>query len=388
MLIGVESSLLTLLIVLAFGLVAPKVLKGLHLPFISVLILAGALFGPHGLGYVQNNDILAFFGFLGMTFLMLMAGLETRTGLLMKNKGRVLIMALLNGGVPFMVGFFITYSFGYSILASFLIGIVFISSSVAVIVPTLQNVGAFGKREGQLILSAVLVTDVVSLISLGIILQKVQPITHLPFFIYIPLLLISIFALFFIIPKLADKGIKLYFTEDTYEARVRFIFVLTLAILLYFAALGVHPILGAFLAGLVFSSAVHHLKQKDLRQSIHTLGYGIFIPIFFFIIGTEMDFSLFFGSDARGLITILLVFGLIVSKVVSGFIAAKIVGFKNKAAKVYGTISMTQLTTTLATTYAAASLGILDSLLVTSIILISIVTTILSPVVVNLIVRK
>jgi Kef-type K+ transport system membrane component KefB len=378
--IAPESTLLVLLLVLTLGMFLPELLKKFRLPFITLIIIAGAIFGPNFLGYVQADEVVSFFGFLGMAFLMLLAGMETDISILEKKKGKILTMGLINGLVPFVVGFFITYLFGYSIETAILIGIVFISSSVALIVPSLTQAKALSKSTIQMILAAVMVADVISLVALGAILQSSAPLTSLPLIIYFPLLIVSIGILFKIIPKISDfimeKELNGY---KGYEERLRFVIIILFAILLYFSLLGVHPILAAFLAGLSLSKVVMKEKTKIVHTKLHTLGYGLFVPVFFFIVGMELDIGILFSFNSLSLIAPVLIIGAILSKLASGYVAGKIAGLSKKSSLVFGSISTTQLTTTLAVTYAAASLGLLDSLLVSSIVVLALISTFVGP---------
>ena len=150
-----------------------------------------------------------------------------------------------------------------------------------------------------------------------------------------------------------------------------------LFVLVYFAGLGVHAIIAAFLVGLLLSDII---QSESLRAKIHTLGYGIFVPVFFFIIGMQLDLFVLKDFDIRNVIMLSIVFGLIALKFTSGYIGSRLSKFKPKESLVSGIASTAQLTTTLAATYAAAEIGILDNLLITSIIILSIITTILVPI--------
>ena len=378
--IAPESTLIVLLAVLTLGMVLPELLKKFRLPFITLIIIAGAIFGPNFLGYVQANEIVSFFGFLGMAFLMLMAGLETDLSIIRKSKFKIVVMALLNGFIPLLVGFSIMLFFGYSIETSILIGIISISSSVALIFPSLKEIKALGTGTIHLIMAAVVITDVVSLIGVGIIFQSSSPITELPLYIYFPVLLISIAVLFILVPKVSNYILEKEFGGNKrYEERLRFVIIILIAVLIYFSLLGVHPILAAFLAGLSLSKVVMKEKTKIVHTKIHTLGYGLFVPVFFFIVGMELDLTVLFTFSSMSLIMPALIIGSIFAKFGSGLLAGKLVGLSKKATLVFGSISITQLTTTLAVTYAAAALGLLDSLLVSTIIILALITTFVGP---------
>ena len=72
-----EGTLIILLIILALGIIIPELFKKFRLPFATVIIFMGAILGPNGLGYIDQDNTISFLGFLGMMFLMLLAGLET-----------------------------------------------------------------------------------------------------------------------------------------------------------------------------------------------------------------------------------------------------------------------------------------------------------------------
>jgi len=381
-----ETALIVLLIVLIVGVILPILLKKFHLPFAVLLILAGAILGPNLAGYVEINETIIFFGFLGMTFLMLMAGLETDISKLKKAKSKIFVMSSLNGFVPFLTGFLIMFLFDYSFTESLLVGIVFISSSVAIIVPVLESFKVFDDNFGQLVLSSTLIVDIISLVLLGLFFQNVAPLTNLSMWIYLPLLLFSLLVLFFIIPRIYNFTVKKTSKRGNNEEGLRLILVIVIGSLIYFSGLGVHPILASFLVGLMLSGII--IKTPKIKEKLNVLGYGLFIPVFFFIVGMNMDLTLLSEISFNNLIIPVLIVSLIASKFVSGFLAGKIVGFSSKESSIFGSISTTQLTTTLAVIYTATSLGIIDSTIATAVILISIVTTFLGPTVASMIIKR
>jgi Kef-type K+ transport system membrane component KefB len=380
------STLLALLIILFLGLIVPDLFKKLRLPFVTTIIILGAIFGPYGLNYVQSNAVIEFFGFLGLTFLMLMAGLEIKIEHLQKLGKKIILMAVFNGFVPFFVGLGITLALGYSMLSALLIGVVFVSSSVAVITAVLKATDLFDKEVGQTIVSVVVLEDIISLFMLSFILQGTSPITEFPLPIYFALLLGSIISLKTIVPKLAEYFFKkIERKKDRLESEIRFIIVLLIAILLLFSGLGVHPIVAAFMVGLLLSDVV---KSEHVYSKLHTLGYGLFVPVFFFIVGMELNLGVLMNVEQGHLVIISIILGSLIAKFASGYLAGRWTKFSKRNSIIFGVTTTPQLTTTLAVTYAAAALNILDSSLVTAIIVLSIVTTILAPVTINTLKRE
>lgn len=385
MLFEIDGPVLVLLFILFLGLLIPEMAKKLRLPYITVLILLGAFLGPNALDYVRPNTIIDFFGFLGAAFLLLMAGMEAKLSQLKDLQKKIYVMAAVNGIIPFIAGVAITRYFGYSWMASLLVGVVFFSSSFAIIIPILKSARLFKKQIGQTIASAVILEDMASLLLLAIVLQTVAPITQFPLPVYFAILILSVIILKGVLPGFARYMFRRWKDHDEEESQLRFVVVLLMAVLFYFSLLGVHPISAAFLVGVLLADVV---TSDRLYNKLHTLAYGLFVPVFFFVVGMRMDLGIFTSIDSQEVIILCLVAGLLLAKFLSGYFAARWDKFSKKNSLIFGVSSTTQLTTTLAVTYAASGLGLLDTTLVTGIVLISVVTTILSPILLNLLVQK
>lgn len=386
MVFELDSAVLVLLFILFIGLIVPELFKKLKLPYITILIILGTILGPNGINYLQPNAIIEFFGFLGAAFLLLMAGLEVKISHLQNLQKKIYIMAASNGIVPCLVGITITRLFGYPWIPSILVGIVFFSSSFAIIVPILKSAGLFRRNLGQMISSAVILEDIFSLFLLAIVLQSVEPITRFPLPIYFGILIMSIVILKMFLPEFAAYFFRRYkHRKDEQEIQLRFVIVLLMGVLFYFSGLGVHPISAAFLVGILLADV---LTSDELFNKLHTIAYGLFVPVFFFLVGMKTDLGIFVHLSPKNFLLITLIAGLITAKLLSGYISGRFVKFSKRSSIIFGVASTTQLTTTLAVTYAASSMGLLDATLTTAIVIISVITTIVSPVVLNYIVQR
>lgn len=376
---GGSSTLLILLIILSLGLIVPELFRRFKFPFVTSLILVGAIMGPFGLGIVVSNEAVEFLGFLGFTFLMLMAGLEINTEQMGNAKAKIAILAVANGAVPFIVGFMAMTLMGYDRLSAVMVATIFVSSSVAIIVPTMRSAGMFKSTEGQVMISSILVEDVLSLVILAVLFQSAAPITNLPTVPYILLLLFSIFFLKISIPAISRFFIgkkSIFKKRNRHEDELRFVIVVLISTLILFDYLGVHAIIASFFVGVLLSGVV---TTEVMYSKLHTMAYGIFVPVFFFIIGMQMDLSSIVTSSETSLFILYLTVIFLVAKIGSGYFSARAIGIDKRHARFFGVISTPQLTTTVAATYAAASAGFLDTKLVTAIIALSIITTILAP---------
>jgi Kef-type K+ transport system membrane component KefB len=377
--------LLSFFIVLIAGVIITGFFNRINIPWVVALIFGGIIIGPHGLGVFEANETIEFIGQIGVVFLMFMAGLETPLSELKKSSKKVGILALFNASIPFVVGLLIGFAFGFTLVASILIGVIFISSSIAVIIPTLESSRLLESSIGKTIVAATVLEDAVSLVLLAIILQSVNPITFLPLpLFYILLVLVMVFMRWTIV-RIEKYMIKERGKTDMFRSEVRTIFVILLGTVIIFEIIGLHNIIAGFFAGLVLSDTV---RSKLIKERLRTISYGVFIPVFFVIIGTKTDLSVFSDVGAIVLLVLAIVIGLIVSKIVSGYIGARFAGFSKDSAKLAGVATIPQLSTTLAVAYSGVSFGILPERLITAMVVLSLVTVVIAPILVKMVAKK
>lgn len=380
--IGTEHTLTVLLSVLSLGLIIPELFRNRRFPFATLLILFGALLGPYGFGLVKTNETLEFFGLLGSLFLMFMAGLEIKMDALRDLGKGILVMALSNSIFPMIIGVAITRAFGYSWLVSAIIGTLFMSSSVAIVSISLESAGLIRTKIGQSIISATVLQDTLSLLVLSMVFRGASHTSLFSMGNHLIFLIIAIAVMKYSLPRASSFILKHLRHIQEYEEDLKLSLIVLLTVSLLFSLIGVHPIVAAFLVGVLLSDI---LESEKTYNKLHTLGYGLFIPIFFFAVGMKMDLSLIPTLFQGNPLALAIIGGLIASKVLSGYLSAKATGFQNKESAIFGFSSIVQLTTTLAVVYSAEPMGMIDSALTTSIILLSIITTFVSPLLLNLV---
>lgn len=378
------SEYIIFLIILASGLFFSEIFKRLHLPYVIALIAAGIFVGPLGFNIVNLTPSIEFLGSLGAVFLMFMAGLEIKTDVLAKNKKKLIMATLVNGGFPAVIGFLITLYFGYNLLASLLIGTIFMSSSIAVIVPSLEEKGLLSSDIGSIIVGTIMIEDVGSLFILSILLQTADPTAVIPLPAFVTIVVFSILGLKSILPRIETAFFR-WRAREGFEEKLQFVFITLVAVAVYFELLGMHAIIAGFLVGLILSESIRH---EHIEKKLHTISYGIFIPLFFIIIGLETDLTAFQKAGDTYLLTIALTGTLIATKFFSGYLAGYLAGYKRVENALVGFSSIPQLSTSLAVVFTAYELGLLDSSLQVSIVLISIITVLISSFAVGLIAKR
>jgi len=348
-----------------------------HLPWVLALITAGVFIGPYGFGVAEVTPTLSFLSEIGLIFLMFMAGLETKFDSFKKLKYDIGWLSALNSLIPLAAGVGLGYLFGFSLIASLLIGIIFMSSSIAVIIPTLESLNLSNTKLGKSIVASTIIEDVLSLILLSILLQSVNPVTSLPLPSFYFLLALTMIGFAYGLPKIRALIPKRRDEKDLFESEVRIIFALMIGVVVTFELLGLHPIIAGFFAGLVLSESI---KSEILMEKLRTMSYGIFIPVFFVVIGMETNIGVFQESaGVLGLIAAVVSVS-IITKFISGWIGGKIIGFKNKDASIIALATIPQLSTTLAVVFTAVETGLLPPELITAMVILSIVTTLVAPI--------
>lgn len=347
-----------------------------HLPWVLALIVAGITIGPHGFDVIEMTPTMMFMGDIGLIFLMFMAGLETQLSSFREFGKGILTVSVLNGLFPLLIGFGVGVLFDFSTLSSMLLGIIFMSSSVAVIIPALEETGLIKKKLGKTIVASAIIVDISSLVLLSVLLQSINPVTELPlasFYFILPTILIA-FA--YGLPKIRSTFPHKKDEKDLFESEVRIIFLMLIGTVVTFEFLGLHPIIAGFFSGLVLSDSV---RSEILMEKLRTISYGLFIPIFFIIVGLTTDLSTLADGFGVILLVIVIVFGSILSKYWSGWIGARLAGFSKKDAFAIGVSTTPQLSTTLAVVYMGVELDLLDNDLIVSMVILSITTTVIAP---------
>jgi Kef-type K+ transport system membrane component KefB len=369
--------LLPFFLVLLTSVLFSLAFRRFHLPWVVALITAGVVIGPFGLELIEGNPTLDFFSEIGLIFLMFMAGLETRFDSFRELKTEILTISFFNGAIPLVAGVTLGYLLDFSLIPSLLLGIIFMSSSIAVIIPTLEHLELAHNKLGRTIISSTIVVDVVSLVLLSILLQSIDPITPLPLPSFYFILTIIIIAFMYGLPRIRNLIPRRRDEKDLFESEVRIIFALMIGVVVTFELLGLHPIIAGFFAGLALSESI---KSDILLDKLRTISYGLFIPVFFIAIGMETDIGAF--NDGVTLVGIILAVVLtsISSKFLSGWVSGLFLGFKHQQASLIGFATIPQLSTTLAVVDTAVKLNLLDASIIVAMVILSIITTLVAPI--------
>jgi Kef-type K+ transport system membrane component KefB len=125
-----------------------------------------------------------------------------------------------------------------------------------------------------------------------------------------------------------------------------------------------------------------------IKRKLHVLSYGLFIPIFFVLIGAQADISVFENGGNALMLVFVVVGASVASKFISGFIAGRMSGFTERQSAIIGSATIPQLSTTLAVAFTGMELGLLDAKMVMAMTVLSMVTTFAGPFLINSLVQS
>ena len=279
--------LLPLLVEIALVvLVVGVLLRLLKQPYVIAYLIAGVLLGPHGFGTVTDQEAMTHLGAIGVVLLLFFVGMEISLPKLIINWRVALIgtlfQILVSVGIVWLVG----SRLGWPLERSILLGFVISLSSTAVVFKILEEWKEMDTRVGQNAIAVLLVQDL-AIVPMLITLRFLGGETIDRGALLLQTLggAAAIGAIVWLIVKV---GVRLPFgglIRRDHELQVFAALILCLGLALLTGLAGLSTALGAFVAGLVVSSAreTHwvHTSLEPFRV--------VFLALFFVSVGMLID---------------------------------------------------------------------------------------------------
>jgi len=368
-------------VLLFFGLLLPRLLRPLHLPFATSLILVGSIMGPNGVGWVRPEPGLELFGFLGATFHMLLAGIEAKSiGIRPRDTATARILAV-NALLPAATGIAIARALGYGWIPALFMGTIFLSSSIMLVFGVVTALDLGRTTAAKLLKRVAVLEDLAASILAFVLFQTLAPHARFPLPILGGLLLSSVILLRMFLPEVVaflmtklDEGPS----ASDREARLRLVIAIMLMVIFAYSAFDVHPVIAAFLVGFALAEVP---QAAALRERLEIIGHAIFIPVFLFMVGVGTDLRVLGRVETQEMFAFAVLGGAIGSKLLSGFLGALWAGLERREAAFIGVASTLKLAVPLSATYAARDLGLIDARIFSAIVIVSVATSMIGPLV-------
>ena len=180
-------------------------------------------------------------------------------------------------------------SSSYALSESLFVAVALMATSVGISVRVLRDLGFHRRRSVTIILGAAVLDDVLGLIALGVVTSIALGEVNT-----LELVLLSAEAVVFVVgvgllgPALMSRfGERLSRLSSTAIFEIGIVLMLALSLLANY--IGLAAIIGAFLAGLLLAE----LKQHTEVEAKFTPLAWFFVPFFFVLMGTYIDFASF-----------------------------------------------------------------------------------------------
>jgi len=379
-------SFVQLLIVLSVVLLTTRALSALAEKFGQPAILGelvgGIVLGASVLGILDPNDLaIHTLAQLGLLILLFEIGLATDVRALARVGATATVIAVVGVVLPFVFGYAALTAMGIGRLAAIVCAAALTATSIGISTRVLAELGFLQTEEGRVVLGAAVLDDIIGLVILSVIATFAAGVaitttgivrtSSVAFgFVVIALLVGS-----FVVPPLFRAAKRL--RSPTTIAVLGLIFAFSLAALA--GLVGSAIIVGAFVAGVLLNS----IPQRDEVQGFAAPIGTLLTPIFFASVGASVDLRAL--AEPR---TLMITLVLLVAGGVGKLIAAYVpVWFKGNKALI-GTAMLPRGEVELIVAQTGLAIGALDASLFGAITLMVLVTTLLSPPLIQAVARR
>jgi Kef-type K+ transport system membrane component KefB len=388
--LATEQLFVSIVIILVVARILGEVFQRIGQPPLVGELLAGLIIGPSLLGLVLPNPDLQVLSNLAVFFLMFLAGLQMDAREIRRAGKSAIVISLIAFFIPLLSGMYTSLLFGLTTVQSLFMGLLLSITAVPVSAMVLMQFGILNSRLGSTVITAAVVNDIMSLIVLSIILQVAEdgPGGQINFGdlvasgINMAAFLGGIFLFDILFRKTAgrlQRKVEPFFKKlQTKEAAFGVLLITTIGISLIAQDIGLHFIIGTFFSGLiVYKGMIGRQNFNKVYGTISAITFGFFAPIFFTLIGIEFNVQ----SLLNAIPLFLSLLGVaIVTKVVAGYVGAKIVGFSRELSLAIGFLMNGRGMVELVIAAIGFAAGLIDMTLFSIAVAIGLITSILAPI--------
>lgn len=318
---------------------------------------------------------------LGLSLIMFLSGYDVDAFRIKKKalKFHNLKWSLIILVLVYVMGFGLSWIFveGENKLSqAILVTLVITSVFAGLVVPLVQSTGVINSKVGQFISTFASISELLSILFLSIFMVIIDISSGNWYFGVIMFAIIIIVLV--IDSKIGFTKVSEFLEENVFEHLPARILVAMVLLMVYLSDLsGGEYILGAFLFGFLIRELGIFKKVID---TFDDLVYGIFSPIFYILVGTKIDITLFSNQDM-----IFVVVGLVLAILLARlpiFLLLKYYSFKALLPAVL--ISTSTIIVAIAASHIGLSINLFSLEFSEALILSSVITCIIPPVIFEL----
>ncbi|WP_339793743.1 cation:proton antiporter, partial [uncultured Imperialibacter sp.] len=360
------------------------------IPAVIVEIIVGVIIGPYVLDWIEETPYMRFLAYSGFLFLIFLSGLEIDLGEIYRSlpkkirkidlvsNSMLLAITIYTGSLLFAVPFSWLLHFFFDTDIVFF-SLLLPTVALSVIVPIIKADGELSRKFGKIILMVGAIATIMSIILISIYSGILKNGFESEL-----LLFLVIFVVFFVAYKAGRWLIgirtfqKLLYTLEhaASQIRIRGTVALLLSFVVVAYLIKTELVLGAFFAGSLLSMFLN--KQRSaLMFKLDGMSYGFFIPIFFVMVGVNLDISALSEFQRSIPLTLSILAGFFITQVLPAFAMAKIFGWKKALSG--GLLLSSRMGLSIATAQIGLSLGVISQSTNSGIVAASILASVLAP---------
>jgi len=374
--IEIQMSLL-LFLALAGYLVASRINQSATIG----AILVGVLVGPSVLGLITYTDFVATLAHLGAIILLFVIGFEFNIRDIIDP--RYGVIGLVGVIIPWIGGYATAVLFGFDFASAIFVGTALTATSVAITANVLKEIGVLQTEAARAIIGAAVVDDVLSLLVLAVSTDLVvsgdvslTP-TVLMLARAVGFIVVAGAVGYFGIRKVIER------MDATPLARKypEFVFIFAMMVAFLYAMLadlvGLSGIIGAFLAGVAFAR-VELRQSKGVHEGAEYFQI-VFASIFFVSLGILADIRALTSDTTLFLLVLTLV--AIATKVIGCGLPARVMGMCREDSLIIGFGMAPRGEVAMIVALIGLESGLIGQRIFVAIVLMSLLTTLITPIV-------
>ena len=318
-------------------------------PLILGELLAGLVIGPSILGIVGETGVkeglignpifewtsaeLGILATLGMFFLMFYAGLITDPKKLGKRVKTFFGVGIAGTLIPLLFGGLVTWFFTHNFWIALIVGLAISGTSLVTKVRILGDLGILKSKVGYTMMGGAMVDNIFTFIILAVVIKAITVGIVDPLdVVYTVALVVAFFGIALFIGYRVYPLVGKLFVHPGARG---FTFALVMGLLIagIGQVMGLHFIIGAYLAGLFVREEFVGGAFLDLNRRFQTLSHGFLGPIFIVSVAFHVSFGVF---ETHTLFLIALIIAAIAGKVIGAGGGAYLTGLGKREALTIG----------------------------------------------------
>ncbi|WP_413814131.1 cation:proton antiporter [Mesorhizobium sp. Root172] len=369
-------------------------------PAIMGQLIGGILLGPSLFGWIWpdaqhhifSNDpaqksMIDAVSQLGILLLLLLTGMETDLRLVRRVGAACFSISITGVVVPFACGFALARFLPDSLLpdptqrvvAGLFIGTALSISSVKIVAMVVREMNFMRRNLGQVIISSAIIEDTIGWLIVAVTfgIATNGSLQVLPLFTTVAEVALFMVFSFTIGRRLVFTLIR--WSNDSFRSEYAVITVILIimgVMALITNLIGVHTVLGAFVAGILVGESP--ILSDHIEGQLRGLITALFMPVFFGMAGLSADLTVL-TDPTLALLTLALVAIASVGKFGGAFLGGRLAGMSLKEATAVGSAMNARGSTEVIIASIGLSMNILSHNLFTMIVTMAVITTLAMP---------